>query len=177
MRSPKKKKSTRRPCPLDIDCELVAAERGKVCPNRDYCEHVAAPWLLPYNLGGLRDGTRCLTVNIGLPGYCEEGSQKSEQIKAGWASGCLIPFYHFKMPGFLDPILVVYRNTHYTSEWGAAKDLGTKYQMWRAVKLGMSYSDFYTKDFSDEAYFDCWQYECIQEPQSEYPHCILPPDF
>lgn len=176
-RSPKKRKSTRRPCPLDIDCELVAAERGKVCPNRDYCEHVAAPWNLPFRATVLPDGTQVLTVITSASNYSYEGTQSSEQYKAGWCAASLLPFYYFKIPEFSRPILVVYRRSFVDSGWEEAKHLGTRYHMWAAATIGISYQDFYEKDFDSYQYFDCWQYPVITEPQSDYPHCILPPDF
>jgi hypothetical protein len=58
------RKSRRYPCPIDINCELVAAERGRTCPNRDYCKRVAAPWEFPYDRTTLSDGTKVLAVRF-----------------------------------------------------------------------------------------------------------------
>lgn len=174
-RSPKKRKSTRRLCPLDIDCELVAAERGKVCPNRDYCEHVAAPWVLPYRQYFLSDETKVLMVdNCGR--HKPKGTPDHEKYKAGWDSAETIPFKYIRIPDFSKPILLVLFEPEINSGWAEAKPLGERYEMWAACQLGISYPEFYKKHFDHGLYY-YYGFETLIDPQSKNPHCILPPNF
>ncbi len=177
QRSPRKTKSTRRPCPISIDCELVAAERGKVCPNRDYCESLAAPWNLPYWCSVLSDGTQVLNVD-NLDDYVNSQISTRERYNAGWCSAYPLPFYYFAVPGFYKPVLIAYtvNGWHDESDWQEAKVLGGLYRMWAAARTGMNYQDFSRQNFDSDA-FPYWEYAKLLEPDVNYPHCILPPDY
>ena len=176
MQSPKKSKSTRRPCPIDINCELVAAERGKVCPNRDYCEHIAAPWRLPFVISRLQDGTRVMIVTTASYSMEGEGIAVAQNI-AGWANAAYLPFHYVNFSDMPKPVLFVrtFGVNHQNSGWAESKPLGINYWRWAAVRIGMSYLEFYEKDFYWSEY---WDFQAVVEtPTPNHPHCILASNY
>ena len=150
-----KAKSKRQPCPIGIDCLLVAAVKGKPCPNREYCNHHARPWRLPYHIK-TEDGVRCLEViNLGID------TEEEEKIKAGWEQALLLPFYYARCPDLPNLVLVVYTYSHHEeSGWEEAQYLGTKYFMWAAAKLGMSFSEFRLTEFAQNEY-ESWIFDRV----------------
>lgn len=175
MRSPKKTKSTRRHCPIDIDCELVAAERGKICPNRNYCEDIAAPWPLPWHIYFLEDGTKVLEATNSE--YLQDDSSKySEQYRAGWCRGEYLPFKYVTLSNFPKPVLYVSAYMiHKNSGWATGKSLGEKYWQWVAVRSGISYLEFYEQDFYNKCF---WDFKTLPiETNATHPHCILLPTY
>lgn len=156
MRSPKKTKSTRRTCPIGINCELVAAERNRVCPNRRYCSELIKPWSLPYYVPKcLSDGTRILTVRAHEDRRAREYPSHNQ---AGWYSPRKLPYIYVQRPEYSKPILHVYIDSFKKHEmpsfgWQNAEDIPGYYY------LQESWLHF------------------VQPLQTNYPHCILPPEY
>ncbi len=170
-------KSTRPPCPIGLDCLLVAAKVGKPCPNKEYCASLARPWKLPYQISQLPSGTRLLEVAIAS--YSE--TERIEKTSAGFEKALPLP-YKFIADDRKQPVLcVTYTSGEQESAgWLRATPLPSDYLMWVAVKQGISYQDFRETDWSDRRYMH-WtqiQQDYYREWEStviEYPHCILPP--
>lgn len=155
MRSPKKIRPSRRHlCPISINCELVAAVRGKTCPNRNYCKRLAAPWEFPYDLSILSDGTRVLTVS-----FFFLSPNRTKYQNAGWYKAQKLPYFYADRPEYNKPVLIVAINPIYHP----SEEL---------KKCGWQNAE----DLTDNFYMGDWFYK-IKSPQSNYPFCILPPDY
>lgn len=170
-RSLVKTKSTRRPCPIEIDCELVAAERGKICPNRDYCEHLVKPWSLPYKISQLSDGTRVFEVRSGREAAVE-GNIEREQYLVGWCEPLRIPFYYGYVEGLTQPVLITTGSEYEPNyQWERAEVLPDQYHFWAAATMGITYQEFLNLNPLYP------RYDFLKAPESDYPHCILPPNY
>ncbi|WP_144405758.1 hypothetical protein [Aliterella atlantica] len=146
--------SRRHPCPIDINCELVAAERGKTCPNRNYCKSVAAPWEFPYNRSTLPDGTEVLIVSFSfLSPY------RATYQEAGWYASQELPYFYAVLPEDNKPMLVV-----------AIDPIGHGAK--KIIECGWQNAE----DLTDDFYIAYWFYR-IEIPKCNRPHCILPPNY
>lgn len=165
-------KSTRPPCPIGLDCLLVAATRGKPCPNKDYCAHQVAPWKLPYEIRWLKDGTCCLLVVA----QSRTTSEREEKEQCGWVEARHLPYQYCKGSEG-QPLLYVstYSIEHKKGGWCQAEYLPDSYFAWAVVRMGMPYEEYRERDwyylFRDSPYSFEPMYK--EEDLPEYPHCIL----
>lgn len=144
--------SRRRPCPIDINCELVT-ERGKTCPNRDYCKRVAAPWDFPYRLGTLADGTRVLIVS-----YFFLSDHKTYYHEAGWFTSQELPYFYAEAEDNTFMLVVAIDPIHHSAT--------------EMRKIGWQNAEDLTNNF----YLSYWFYR-VEVPNCSYPRCILPPNY
>ena len=167
-------RSTRPLCPIGIDCLLVAAERGRPCPNKDYCAAQARPWKLPYQICRLQDGTCVLEVTLSY--YTE--TERLEKQAVGFHESVRLPYTYLKDDEGQPVLCVVYctNNEQKAAGWFNPESLPDSYWMWAAVKLGMNYKDFREYEWSK----DCWS-DWMQRREHfysegnlpEFPHCVL----
>ncbi len=146
--------SRRHPCPIDINCQLVAAERGKTCPNRNYCKQIAAPWEFPYYRSILSDDTKVLTVN-----YFFLSPNRTAYQEGGWYKAQNLPYFYVEKPEYNKPVLVV-----------AIDPIDHPSKKLR--ECGWQNAE----DLSDNFYISDWLYK-VEPPQSNYACCILPPNY
>lgn len=167
------KKLTRQPCPIGLDCLLVAAVAGKPCPNKYYCSDQARPWKLPLEFTIQEDGTKCLEVNTSSSSFIAR-----EQREVGFGNATKLPF-DFVESDLSKPILVVdsYRSEHEEGGWFTSENLDRDYPCWVAARNGASYKEF-QEVRKDDTWWNHWCHSLNRQPYEreipQFPHCILP---
>lgn len=141
----------RKLCPQKFDCLKMGAEKGRKCPNSDFCLEVrklGGNKKLPYEV------ERCNSSYSGLPLTCnllrvkyEYDPEWRKYLKEfGWAYPEQIPYSLFLYEEEKLPILMVfsYENDGKTG-WQSAEDLPSEYFRWCAAKLSNNWHEYQSK--------------------------------
>lgn len=132
----------RQPCPQNFDCLLMGAQKGRKCPNLEFCleaRKLGGNQQLPYYVEsidflGEKVPDKCGFLKVK---YQYEPERRELLQNFGWLAAEDLPYVlYFYEPEQL-PILMVFnhRTDPETFGWLTAEDLPEEYFQWCAAKL------------------------------------------